>query len=181
MTTPNDDISNDQDCNEAAPSATTEVDAGGPQPVPRGRTGPVPGPQEGRTYQETLNPGGEFHSHLGWLPHDDVIGQPVGGWYTTSRGHVMLGIRPTLGDYVRLMPRGPQVIYAKDLGNIVSMADILPRRHGGRGGVRLGRADHGFAARRRTRGACPLLRDQRGGGEQGPVQRTFGDTRHLAP
>jgi tRNA (adenine57-N1/adenine58-N1)-methyltransferase len=82
--------------------------------------------RKGRTYQHALKDGGSFHSHLGELPHDSVIGQAVGGWYTTNRGHVLLGIRPTLGDYVRLMPRGPQVIYAKDLGNIVSMADIFP-------------------------------------------------------
>ena len=82
--------------------------------------------RKGRTYQHKLTDGGSFHCHLGQLPSDDVIGQSVGGWYTTNRGHVLLGIRPTLGDYVRLMPRGPQVIYAKDLGNIVSMADIFP-------------------------------------------------------
>lgn len=82
--------------------------------------------RKGRSYQQTLTDGAEFHSHLGMLPHDAVIGQPVGGWYATNRGHVLLGIRPTLGDYVRLMPRGPQIIYAKDLGNIVSMADIFP-------------------------------------------------------
>ena len=34
--------------------------------------------RKGRTYQETLNPGGEFHCHLGWLPTTDVIGQSVG-------------------------------------------------------------------------------------------------------
>lgn len=127
MTTPDDDASNDnnQDCNGAAPPAITEADAGDRS---RFRAGELALflDRKGRTYQETLTSGGEFHSHLGWLPHDEVIGQPVGGWYTTSRGHVMLGIRPTLGDYVRLMPRGPQVIYAKDLGNIVSMADIFP-------------------------------------------------------
>ncbi len=82
--------------------------------------------RKGRAYLQTLTEGDEFHCHLGFIPHAEVIGQPVGGWYTTSRGHVLLGIRPTLGDYVRLMPRGPQVIYAKDLGNIVSMADIFP-------------------------------------------------------
>ena len=82
--------------------------------------------RKGRSYQIALAAGGEYHCHLGMLAHDDVIGQPAGGWYATSRGHVLLGIRPTLGDYVRLMPRGPQVIYAKDLGNIVSMADIFP-------------------------------------------------------
>lgn len=82
--------------------------------------------RKGRAYLQTLTEGDEFHCHLGFIPHAEVIGKPVGGWYTTSRGHVLLGIRPTLGDYVRLMPRGPQVIYAKDLGNIVSMADIFP-------------------------------------------------------
>ena len=125
MTAPDDHASNDQDCNRAAPAAMTEADAGDRS---RFRAGELALflDRKGRTYQETLAPGGEFHCHLGWLPHDDVIGQPVGGWYATSRGHVMLGIRPTLGDYVRLMPRGPQVIYAKDLGNIVSMADIFP-------------------------------------------------------
>ena len=82
--------------------------------------------RKGRAYLQTLTEGEEFHCHLGWISHAEVIGRPVGGWYTTSRGHVLLGIRPTLGDYVRLMPRGPQVIYAKDLGNIVSMADIFP-------------------------------------------------------
>ena len=82
--------------------------------------------RKGRTYQHQLTDGGSFHSHLGQLPNDNVIGESVGGWYSTNRGHVLLAIRPTLGDYVRLMPRGPQVIYAKDLGNIVSMADIFP-------------------------------------------------------
>ena len=82
--------------------------------------------RKGRAYLNSLTEGAEFHCHLGFITHDEVIGHPVGGWYTTSRGHVLLGIRPTLGDYVRLMPRGPQVIYAKDLGNIVSMADIFP-------------------------------------------------------
>ncbi len=125
MTSPDDDASNDPERNVVAPPEVTETDGNG-----RGRfhSGELALflDRKGRTYQETLSPGGEFHCHLGWLPHNDVIGQPVGGWYTTSRGHVMLGIRPTLGDYVRLMPRGPQVIYAKDLGNIVSMADIFP-------------------------------------------------------
>ena len=91
--------------------------------------------RKGRAYLQTLTEGDEFHCHLGFIPHAEVIGQPVGGWYTTSRGHVLLGIRPTLGDYVRLMPRGPQVIYAKDLGNIVSMADIFPGATVGEAGL----------------------------------------------
>ncbi len=67
-----------------------------------------------------------FHSHLGRLAHSDLIGNTVGGWYRTDRSHTMLAVRPTLGDYVREMPRGPQIIYPKDLGNIISLADIYP-------------------------------------------------------
>ena len=31
-----------------------------------------------------------------------------------------------MGDFVLKMPRGPQIIYPKDLGNIVTLADIYP-------------------------------------------------------
>ena len=79
-----------------------------------------------RRYLTTLAEGQVFHSHLGRLSHDGLIGHSVGGWYRTDRGHVLLAVRPTLGDFVRQMPRGPQIIYPKDLGNIVAFADIFP-------------------------------------------------------
>ena len=67
-----------------------------------------------------------YHCHLGRLLHNDIIGSSIGGWYRTDKGHVLLAIRPTMGDFVRQMPRGPQIIYPKDLGNIVNFADIFP-------------------------------------------------------
>ena len=82
--------------------------------------------RKSRRYMVTLDEGETFHSHLGRLGHDQLIGGSVGGWYRTDRGHTLLAVRPTLGDYVRQMPRGPQIIYQKDLGNIVSFADIFP-------------------------------------------------------
>ena len=82
--------------------------------------------RKSRRYMLTLAQGETFHSHLGRLQHDQLIGGSVGGWYRTDRGHTLLAVRPTLGDYVRQMPRGPQIIYQKDLGNIVSFADIFP-------------------------------------------------------
>ena len=82
--------------------------------------------RKSRRYMITLDEAETFHSHLGRLSHDQVIGGSVGGWYRTDRGHTLLAVRPTLGDYVRQMPRGPQIIYQKDLGNIVSFADIFP-------------------------------------------------------
>ena len=82
--------------------------------------------RKSRRYMVTLTEGETFHSHLGRLQHGQLIGESVGGWYRTDRGHTLLAVRPTLGDYVRQMPRGPQIIYQKDLGNIVSFADIFP-------------------------------------------------------
>ena len=82
--------------------------------------------RKNRRYLQTLSPGQTFHSHLGQLPHDSLIDCTVGGWYRTDRGHVFLAVRPTLGDFVLEMPRGPQIIYPKDLGNIITLADIFP-------------------------------------------------------
>ena len=82
--------------------------------------------RKSRRYMVTLSEADTFHSHLGRLRHDQLIGSSVGGWYRTDRGHTLLAVRPTLGEYVRQMPRGPQIIYQKDLGNIVSFADIFP-------------------------------------------------------
>ncbi len=82
--------------------------------------------RKNRRYMITLSESQVFHSHLGRLGHDGLIGHTVGGWYRTDRGHTMLAVRPTLGDFVREMPRGPQIIYPKDLGNIIAFADIFP-------------------------------------------------------
>ena len=82
--------------------------------------------RKGRRHLLTLSSDQVFHSHQGRLPHIQLIGHTVGGWYRTDRGHTLLAVRPTLGDFVRQMPRGPQIVYPKDLGIIISLADIFP-------------------------------------------------------
>jgi tRNA (adenine57-N1/adenine58-N1)-methyltransferase len=79
-----------------------------------------------RRYLVTLEPGGEFHTHAGVLAHDDVIGAGEGSTTHTTRGATMLAIRPTLAEFVLKMPRGAQVIYPKDLGPILMLADVFP-------------------------------------------------------
>jgi tRNA (adenine57-N1/adenine58-N1)-methyltransferase len=79
-----------------------------------------------RRYLITLSATGEFHSHVGVLPHSDLIGQPEGSSVRSSGGGRLLAIRPTLSDFVFKMPRGAQVIYPKDLGPILMLADIFP-------------------------------------------------------
>ena len=70
--------------------------------------------------------GGQFHTHAGIIDHDDIIGHPDGSTVRTTRGARLTALRPTLAEYVLEMPRGAQVIYPKDIGPILILADIFP-------------------------------------------------------
>ena len=82
--------------------------------------------RKGRRYLLTLDMAKTFHTHVGTLPHKEIIGGDQGTWFRTSLGQSLLAIKPTLADHVLKMPRGSQVIYPKDLGNILILADIFP-------------------------------------------------------
>jgi len=79
-----------------------------------------------RRYLIVLAAGGEFHTHAGIVTHDAVLGAEEGTRFRSSQGATFLAIRPTLADFVIKMPRGAQVIYPKDLGPILMLADIFP-------------------------------------------------------
>jgi len=79
-----------------------------------------------RRYLVQLDPGKEFHTHSGAVRHDDVIGRPEGSEFRTVSNAKFIALRPTLADHVLKMPRGAQVIYPKDLGPILMLADIHP-------------------------------------------------------
>jgi tRNA (adenine57-N1/adenine58-N1)-methyltransferase catalytic subunit len=81
---------------------------------------------KGRHYTLVLTPGGEYHTHRGAVAHDKIIGQPEGSLVTSAGGTAYLVLRPLLADYVLSMPRGAQVIYPKDAGQIVMWGDIFP-------------------------------------------------------
>ena len=79
-----------------------------------------------RRYLVTLEDGGEFHTHSGFIPHAEIIGCQEGAALRSTRGATFSVFRPTLSDFVLKMPRGAQVIYPKDLGAILMQADIFP-------------------------------------------------------
>jgi tRNA (adenine57-N1/adenine58-N1)-methyltransferase len=81
-----------------------------------------------RHYLITLQPAGEFHSHKGVVRHDELLGAPEGCVVVSTRNEPYTALRPTLEDFVLLMPRGAQVIYPKDLGAILILADVAPGR-----------------------------------------------------
>ena len=79
-----------------------------------------------RRYLITLRAGTMFHTHVGIVAHDDLIGAAEGSTVLGSTGRRFVVVRPTLSDVVLKMPRGAQVIYPKDLAAILVQADIAP-------------------------------------------------------
>ena len=81
---------------------------------------------KGKLHTITLKEGGEWHTHRGWLIHDQIVGMPQGSVVETTAGLKFLAFKPLLGDYVLSMPRGATIVYPKDAALIVGFADIAP-------------------------------------------------------
>ncbi|XP_066034208.1 tRNA (adenine(58)-N(1))-methyltransferase, mitochondrial isoform X2 [Chamaea fasciata] len=62
----------------------------------------------------------------GVLPHRDIIGQLPGQVLRASGGARLLLRRPSLDEYVLLMPRGATIAYPKDISALLMMMDIHP-------------------------------------------------------
>lgn len=82
--------------------------------------------RKNRSYLRHVEPGGFFHSHSGLLAWDDLVGRPEGSEVRSAGGTRFRAFRPTLSDYIIKMKRGAQVIYPKDLGPMLLLADIAP-------------------------------------------------------
>ena len=81
---------------------------------------------KGKLHTITLKEGAEWHTHRGWLKHDEIVGLPQGITVETTAGLKFLAFKPLLADYVLSMPRGATIVYPKDAALIVGMADIAP-------------------------------------------------------
>lgn len=80
----------------------------------------------GRLHTIVLVPGEQFHTHKGWIEHDDLLGGPEGVTVRSSAGVEHQAIRPGYEDFVLSMPRGAAVIYPKDAALITTMGDVFP-------------------------------------------------------
>jgi len=81
---------------------------------------------KGKMHTITLQLNQEWHTHNGWLVHNEVIGAPEGSVVETTGGLKFLAFKPLLTDYVLSMPRGATIVYPKDAAMIVGFADIAP-------------------------------------------------------
>jgi len=84
---------------------------------------------KGKLYSFTITPGKEWHSHKGWIVHDELIGLPEGSVVSTTAGLKFTAFIPLLSDYVLSMPRGATIVYPKDAAMIVGVADVYPGAH----------------------------------------------------
>jgi tRNA (adenine57-N1/adenine58-N1)-methyltransferase catalytic subunit len=82
--------------------------------------------RRGRRYLVSLEAGGEWHSHAGLVPHDELIGRSEGAAVRTNRNMEVTVLRPTREDFVLKMKRGAQVVYPKDQAMIVAAGDVRP-------------------------------------------------------
>ncbi|KAM9273080.1 LOW QUALITY PROTEIN: tRNA (adenine(58)-N(1))-methyltransferase, mitochondrial [Cariama cristata] len=113
----------------AAPQVPLEATGTGPSPF---RAGELALAEVRRKHNTTLKllcrlaAGSVLTSPGGLLPHRDIIGQLPGQVLRTSAGARLLLRRPSLDEYVLLMPRGPTIAYPKDISAILMMMDIHP-------------------------------------------------------
>jgi len=84
---------------------------------------------KGKLYTFTITPGKEWHTHKGWIVHDELIGLPEGSVVSTTAGLKFTAFIPLLSDYVLSMPRGATIVYPKDAAMIVGAADVYPGAH----------------------------------------------------
>lgn len=82
--------------------------------------------ERGKLHTISLLVGESFHTQHGVLHHDDIIGGPEGVVIQNTHGFEYQVLRPLISDYVLSMPRGATVVYPKDTGPIIHMADIFP-------------------------------------------------------
>ena len=81
---------------------------------------------KGRMNTLTLTEDGKWGSHKGEIQHSQLIGIPEGSVVKNSAGIEYLAMKPLLSDFVLSMPRGANIIYPKDAGQIIAQGDIYP-------------------------------------------------------
>jgi len=80
--------------------------------------------EKGRMVSFTLKPGATFHTHKGWILHDDLIGKAEGSIIETNSGMKYQAFTPLYPDFALGMPRGATIIYPKDAALIIGYGDV---------------------------------------------------------
>lgn len=79
-----------------------------------------------RTYLVRVIKGREFHTHKGFLRLEELVGKPYGSSIESNVGVRFHALKPLIRDRVLRTMRRTQIIYPKDMGFILLMADVGP-------------------------------------------------------
>ena len=84
------------------------------------------GKKEFKKVVKRVRKGEYFHTHVGTVSYDDIIGLEWGSLIRTSIGGEVLVLKPTLSDLMEQIPRRTQIIYPKDAAFMIIKAGVLP-------------------------------------------------------
>ncbi|MFN2110190.1 MAG: tRNA (adenine-N1)-methyltransferase [Anaerolineae bacterium] len=73
-----------------------------------------------------VEPGKEFQTHHGVLPHDTIIGRQWGESVATHLGYAYQILPPSLEQLVRSIRRATQIVYPKEIGYMLMKMNIGP-------------------------------------------------------
>lgn len=71
-----------------------------------------------------IQPGKIQHTHRGQYHHDALVGEHFGNTVQSQIGHAALLLEPAVGDLMRHLKRGTQIIYAKDAAYLVHRLNL---------------------------------------------------------
>ena len=82
--------------------------------------------RDGKRYLLRLRAGDRFHTHRGIIEHDALIGAPLGREVASHLGQSFLVLQPSLHDLLMNLKRASQIVYPKDIGQILLKLDVGP-------------------------------------------------------
>src|SRR5699024_2394494 len=82
--------------------------------------------ERGKLHTITLMAGEALHTKNGVLYYEELIGGQEGVVVENSHGFQYQVLRPLVSDYVISMHRAATLVYPKDAGQIINLADIFP-------------------------------------------------------
>ena len=83
---------------------------------------------DGKRYLVRLRAGDRFHTHKGVIDHDALIGQPLGRQVFSHLDHPFVVLRPSIHDLLMNLKRASQIIYPKEIGQILLRLDVCDGR-----------------------------------------------------
>ncbi len=81
---------------------------------------------DGKRFLIRLTPGEVLHTHRGMIPHDALIGTPLGRTFYTHLNLPFLALEPSLHDLLLKLRRASQIMYPKDIGYVLLKLNVAP-------------------------------------------------------